>query len=61
MRSTDLDAGGLPDLDRLRDRFKPDRAVIPHVAVELVPLTAYDELAAVYAATTDLVRDGGVA
>ena len=28
---------------------------------ELVPLTAYDELAAVYAATTDLVRDGGVA
>jgi hypothetical protein len=57
----DLDAGALPDLDRLRERFKPDGAVIPHVAVELVPLTAYDELAAVYAATTDLVRDGGVA
>jgi hypothetical protein len=57
----DLDAGGLPDLDRLRDRFKPDQAMIPHVAVELVPLSAYDELAAVRAPKTDLVRDGGVA
>ena len=43
----DLDAGVLPDLDRLRERFKPDRAAIPDVAVELVPLSAYDELAAV--------------
>jgi hypothetical protein len=34
----DLDAGVLPDLDRLRDRFKPDRTAIPNVAVELVPL-----------------------
>jgi hypothetical protein len=56
-----LDAGALPDLDRLRDRFKPDQAVIPHVAVELVPLSAYDELAAVRAPKTDLVLDGGVA
>jgi hypothetical protein len=39
----DLDTGVLPDLDRLCDRFKPDRAVIPNVAVELVPLAAYDE------------------
>jgi hypothetical protein len=44
----DLDAGVLPDLDRLR-------------AVELVPLAAYDELAAVRAPSTDLVLDGGVA
>ena len=57
----DLDAGVLPDLDRLRDRFKPDRAAIPDVAVELVPLSAYDELAAVRAPKTDLVLDGGVA
>src|ERR1700720_4497209 len=41
----DLDAGSLPDLDRLRDRFKPDQAAIPHVAIELVPLSAYDERA----------------
>src|SRR5205807_8541496 len=57
----DLDAGSLPDLDRMRDRFKPDRAAIPHVAVELVPLSAYDELAAVRAPNADLVFDGGVA
>jgi hypothetical protein len=58
---TDLDAGVLPDLDRLRDRFKPDRAAIPNVAVELVPLAAYDELVAVRAPNTDLVLDAGVA
>ena len=57
----ELDAGCLPDLDRLRERFKPDRAVIPHVAVELVPLSAYDELAAVRASKTSPVLDGGVA
>jgi len=56
----DLDAGGLPDLDRLRDHFKPDRA-IPHIVVDLVPLSAYDELAAVSAPTTDLVCRRGVA
>jgi hypothetical protein len=42
-----LDAGGLPDLDSLRRRFKPDRAIIPDVAVALVPLSTYDELAVV--------------
>jgi hypothetical protein len=57
----DLDAGCLPNLDRLRDRFKPDAAVIPNVAVELVPLSAYDELVAVRATTTDLALEGGVA
>ena len=57
----DLDAGVLPDLDRLRERFKPDRAAIPDVAVELVPLSAYDELAAVRAPTAELVLDGGAA
>jgi hypothetical protein len=55
----DLDTGNLPDLDRLHDRFQPDRAAIPDVAVKLVPLTAYDELAAVRAPALSL--DGGVA
>jgi hypothetical protein len=40
-----LDAGELPDPALLRDRFKPDAAAIPEVTVELVPLSAYDELA----------------
>jgi hypothetical protein len=55
----DLDAGVLPDLSCLRGHFRPDRAAIPDVAVELVPLTAYDELAAVR--TPNTVLDGGVA
>jgi hypothetical protein len=57
----DLDAGCLPDLDRLRQRFTPDRAAIPDVAVELVPLSAYDELAAVRAPNTTPLCEGGVA
>src|SRR5271157_1774421 len=56
----DLDAGVLPDLVGLRERFTPDQIAIPDVAVELVPLTAYDELAAVVL-NTDLVIEGGVA
>jgi len=42
-----LDAGELPDPDRLRDRFKPEAATVPDVIVKLAPLSAYDELAAV--------------
>jgi hypothetical protein len=57
----DLDAGCPPDLNRLRDRFKPDQAAIPIVAVELVPLSAYDELVAVHAPKTELALEGGVA
>ena len=47
-----LDAGGLPDLDSLRRRFKPDRAIFPDVAVALVPLSTYDELAVVRVPST---------
>src|SRR5262249_46056013 len=54
----DLDAGVLPDLDRLRDPVQAGSAAIPQVALELVPLNAYDELAAVRAPSVDLVRDG---
>jgi len=56
----DLDAGVLPDLVGLRERFRPDQTAIPDVAVELAPLTTYDELAAVVP-NTDLVIEGGVA
>ena len=42
----DLAVGGLPDLDRLRDRFRP-QTVMPAVAVDLAPLSAYDELATI--------------
>jgi len=57
----DLDGGRLPDLDRLRDRFGPDRTVVPDIVVALCSLCAYDELAAVHAPNTDLVLAGGVA
>jgi len=45
----DLDAGRLPDLAALRDRFGPSPASLPTVDVDLAPLRAYDELAAVCA------------
>jgi hypothetical protein len=41
----ELDAGRLPDLEILRERFRSGTSSIPDVAVELVPLAAYDELA----------------
>ena len=44
---SDLDAGRLPDPKALLKRFAPDAAAVPEVNVELVPLTAYDVLAAV--------------
>jgi hypothetical protein len=47
--NADLDAGRLPDLATLRARFRPEQMPIPSVAVELVPLNAYDELAAITA------------
>ena len=56
----DLDAGRLPDLDRLRGRFTTDRVAIPQVAVALASLCAYDELAAVGAPNTTSLRDGGL-
>jgi hypothetical protein len=56
-----LDAGDVPDLEALRERFKPDRIAIPDVAVVLVPLAAYDELAAVRQPHADILCDGGLA
>lgn len=43
----DLDAGRLPDLAVLSERFGPSPASVPAIEVKLVPLSTYDELAAV--------------
>jgi hypothetical protein len=45
----ELDAGRLPDLAILRERFGPTPASVPVITVTSVPLSAYDELAAVHA------------
>ena len=45
----ELDVGRLPDLASLRERFGPSPGSVPVIEVELVPLSAYDELAAIYA------------
>ena len=43
----ELDDGRLPDLACLLERFGPGPGSMPMVAVDLVPLSIYDELAAV--------------
>ena len=52
----ELDAGRLPDLAMLRERFAPNPSSVPAINVTFVPLSAYDELAAVHAvsATSNL-------
>ena len=47
----DVDAGRLPDLAFLSAYFGPDPVSVPLIDVEVVPLSAYDELAAVVAVT----------
>ena len=54
----ELDAGRLPDLAILRERFGPNPASVPAIKVEFVPLSSYDELAAVYAVKPDLQPGG---
>jgi hypothetical protein len=51
-----LDAGALPDVDVLRVRFRPDTLAVADVAVALVPLATYDQLAIVHTprATLDM-------
>ena len=44
----ELDAGRLPDLALLRERFGPSPASVPVIDVKLVALISYDELAAVH-------------
>jgi len=43
----DLDAGRLPDLDRLRVRFRPAAVSVPEVVIELMSLSVYDQLVSV--------------
>lgn len=45
----DLEAGRLPDLQVLRERFQTPAATIHDVVVDLVPLSVYDELGTVRA------------
>src|SRR6516165_5359024 len=45
----ELDAGRLPNLASLRERFGPSPASVPVIDVKLVALNTYDELAAVHA------------
>ena len=40
--AAEIDAGRLPDLERLRRRFEPIDAPLPEVAVHLPKLAAYD-------------------
>ncbi len=40
--AADLDAGRLPDLNRLRAHFAPDPAHVPNVVVHLAPLAIYE-------------------
>jgi hypothetical protein len=49
----DLEAGRLPDLESLSERFRATATVLPHVVITLMPLCAYDELGT--------VRPGGAA
>ena len=44
----DLDAGILPDMRVLRAVFTPDAAALPTIIVTYMPLSAYDDLAAIY-------------
>jgi transposase InsO family protein len=56
-----LDAGEMPDLHRLRERFTPDHVAIPEVVVAVTPLSAYDELAVVCAPNSVTLCEGAPA
>jgi hypothetical protein len=55
---SELDAGRLPDVGVLRERFTPEGTAVLNVVVELVPLSAYDELAEVRATANDAAAAG---
>jgi hypothetical protein len=57
----ELDAGRLPDLDGMRARFKPNAVAMPEVAVQLLPLSAYDELLGVPQNHGAILQEGGAA
>jgi hypothetical protein len=45
--NAELDAGRLPNLDTLRERFRPSGASVPTVMIEPVPLDLYSQLGTV--------------
>jgi hypothetical protein len=45
--AADLNAGRLPDLDGLRERFQPPATAVPEIRIEMPSLDSYDELARV--------------
>lgn len=51
--SADLDAGRLPDLDRLRERFQPPRTTVPEITIKMPELGTYDDLVRVVPADID--------
>ena len=40
----ELDAGRLPNLDTLRERFRPTSAAVPKITIQSVPLNLYSQL-----------------
>jgi transposase InsO family protein len=62
----DLDAGRLPDLASMRERFQPPATAVPEIRIEMPSLDSYDELASVTPIAHDLEdhpmsTDGGTA
>jgi hypothetical protein len=53
----ELDAGRLPDLAFLRERFAPNPASVPAINVAFVALSSYDELAVVRAVSPTSNRE----
>jgi hypothetical protein len=56
---TELDAGALPDLDALPQRFTPAVETLPDLAIELAELSDYDELISMPLSDDAIVQDGG--
>jgi hypothetical protein len=57
----ELNAGRLPDLESMRERFKPKAVAVPEVAVKLAPLSAYDELLSAHESHGPTTQEGGAA
>ena len=50
--AAELDAGRLPDLERMRERFQPPTTAVPEVTIAMPTLESYDELARVVPAAS---------
>ena len=45
----------------MRERFKPNAVAVPEVAVQLAPLSAYDELLSAHGSHGPTTQEGGAA